>query len=353
MSSQPLQTRLKLLFGARGIDVTKDITPDLLSFQYADKESNEADELNIVLKDETGKWAKSWSPDGGERIKASITQGTIAKKGATLNCGTFFVDKLSTSGGSGRTLTISAVSIPLNKPIRREKKSKAWENFSLQEIAQKIADTAGLKLLWDVEKSVEYDRQDQSTESDLTFLSRLCSEAGLSLKITDEQLVIFDQLSYEKKSPIKTLNIDGGAVISWSFEKSQSETYKSVTVSYRDPSKPLYNSDLEKVSKGLNTYTAKDEEADENAQEYTLKKRAKSLNEAKRIAENKLRELNRRSIVGTMKVIGDVEIIAGVVVRIVGVGSFDGNFIVESASHDYGTSGYTTDLTLRRVNNRY
>ena len=85
-----------------------------------------------------------------------------------------------------------------------------------------------------------------------------------------------------------------------------------------------------------------------------MKKRAKSLDEAKRLAKAKLRKLNARNVTGNMSVIGDVSLVAGVVVECNGFGSFDGNFIVETASHSVSKdNGYVTSIALRRVNNKY
>lgn len=366
MVAQPLQTRLKLYFTNNAINVTESLLPDLLSFSYDDKETNEADEVSITLKDETGKWADTWKPDGGEVVKAYILPGSVEGATRSLYCGKFFVDTLSVAGGtSGRTFEMRAVSIPLNKPIRKKLKSKAWEKKTLKGIAQEIADASKIKLIFDSSENPSYDRQDQSRESDLKFLSRLCEEAGLSLKLTDEKIVIFDQASYEKKTPIKTIELGLSDIQSWDFESSQSETYKTCTVTYRDPKKKVkgsaagYNMDLEKESKkkenaAVLTYTATDPNADENGQEYALKKRAKSLEEAKRLAKAKLRSLNKRRVTGNISLVGDVSLVAGVVIRCKGFGSFDGNFIIEQASHSVDNGGgYNTSIALRRVNSNY
>ena len=106
--SEPKRTFLRLLFTASGTDVTQDILPDLLSFSYEDKETGEADELQITLKDETGKWASSWKPDGGEIVDAYIAAGGVTSgKGDELFCGRFYADRMSVQG-SPRTLIRSA-----------------------------------------------------------------------------------------------------------------------------------------------------------------------------------------------------------------------------------------------------
>ncbi len=77
--AQPRQTRLRLLFTESNKDVSQDIMPDLLSFSYDDKETNEADEISLSLKDPTGKWAGTWKPDGGESVRAYIMNGSTEK----------------------------------------------------------------------------------------------------------------------------------------------------------------------------------------------------------------------------------------------------------------------------------
>lgn len=376
--SGPIQTYLRLLFTEAGTSVTQDILPDLLSFTYDDKETNEADEISLTLKDPTGKWASKWKPDGGEVVRAYVASGTVdGKKGRELFCGKFFVDSLRTSG-SPRVFEMRAVSIPLNTPIRRKMVTKAWEKKTLKGIAQEIATAAKVKLLFDSQDNPSYDRQDQKAESNLRFLSRLCEDAGLSIKVTDSQIVIFDQAFYEKKKPVKTLKLGVSDILSWDFESQQSETYKTCTVSWRDPKKkqkgssggynmdlekgdggddPEYDMDLQKVKKkvnvAVNTYTYTDPDVEDNGQEYQVKKRAASLDEAKRIAKATLRKLNLRSVTGSLSLVGDTSLVAGVVVELKGFGSFDGRFYIESASHSVSTSGYVTSISVRRVNSNY
>ncbi len=101
------------------------------------------------------------------------------------------------------------------------------------------------------------------------------------------------------------------------------------------------------------SYTAVDHDAPENAQEFELKKRVKSQAEAKRLAEAKLRELNAKVMTGSLTLVGNVALCAGSVVECKGFGSFDGNFVIEEARHSVGSSGYTTDIRVRRVNMDY
>lgn len=378
--SDPKRTFLRLLFTASAKDVTEDILPDLLSFSYEDKETGEADELRLTLKDETGKWASSWKPDGGEIVDAYLAAGDVtAGAGDELFCGRFYADRMSVSG-SPRIFELDAVSTPLKHPIRRKLVTRAWESYTLQRIAQEIASSNGMTLFYDVEDDPQYDRRDQKEESSLKFLSRLCEDAGFSIKVTDDRIVIFDQASYEKKTPIKTLELGVSDIISWSFESEQSETYKTCTVAWRDPKlkskesaggydfntktstdttpeedyaallKPDYRA---QKNPAIHYCSYTDPTVGDEGQEYKLKKRVTSKAEAERLAKATLRKLNKRSVTGSLTVVGDPSLLSGCVIECKGFGSFDGNFIIQSASHSVSSGGYTTSISLRRVNANY
>lgn len=360
------QTRLRLLFSKHETDVTEDICKDLLSWSYTDHESGQADEISLTLKDETGKWAESWRPEGGEHVRMYLSAGTPEKTGPESFLGTFYVDYQRVNGAP-RTYELKAVSIPLNKSLRRQQKSKAWENRTLKEIADEIAKDADLELFWDSEENPSYSRLDQSRESDLKFLLKLCEEAGLSVKVTDSMLVIFGQERYEGKKPVRTFTLGVSDILSYSFETAQSDTYKAVTIKWRDPAKKkrgraageLMFDEFGRETKRRSSnpavleYTYMDPEADENGQTFDMKKRCSSLDEAKRLAKAKLRQLNSKRVTGDLTVIGDPFLVSGLVIAVKGFGSFDGNFIIEEASHNGGSSGYTTSLRLRRVNTEY
>ena len=363
-----LHTNVKVFY--EQCDITQDLYEDLLQISYTDKSEDEADEMTVTLKDPDGKWAGTWSPDRGAHVRMFIT----TESRGLLSSGQMVIDSLRTSG-SPRVFEFSAVSIPLDNTVRRTLKDRNFEKANLKTIAGQIASEAELEFFWDCEDNPEYDRIDQKKESDLTFLKRLCKDAGLSIKVSAEQLIIFDQRSYEKKPAVKTFTLGQSPILSWSFESQQSQRYRACSVVWRNPrvktrsdtppetaqngsNGDLYHGDVAK--KGIQAskaedvnYTYVDETVEESGQTYVLKKRASSAAEAERLAKAKLRELNLRQTTGSMSVVGDPLLCAGSVIQLLGFGSFDGNFIIESANHTVGSSGYTTSVDLRRVNEKY
>lgn len=311
-------------------DITQDVAADLISFTYNDNESGEADDISVKLKNEHGRWTNSWHPSKGDTLRA-----TIIDDNGELNCGTFKIDDL-TSGFSPSTFTIGAVSVPLDETIRRTAKSKTWEDVKLSGICNEIASKGGLSVIYDVDRDPNYDRLSQREESDLKFLERLCKAEGYSLKVTDDQLVVFDQEKYEAKPPVFTIeqgvdDITGGSLKSQAFD-----LYKSCTVCYSDPET---EEEIEaeffapNIQKGMS---------------MRLVKRADSIAQAKRWAKAELREKNKYEVSGDLNVVGATYMVAGFTLQLKNFGVYDGKYIVEKAAHNVN-NGYTVALTIRRV----
>lgn len=230
-------------------DASEQVAKDLLSFSYTDKETDEAEEVTITLKDETGKWRQNWAPKMNATLKCDIV--TMEPKDL-LKCGKFHVDSRRVSGAPS-VYELRATSIPPDSPLRRKAKEKTWQKQSLRQIAQTIASENGLQLLWDCAEGVgteQREQVDQKRESDLVFLQKLCKEEGANLKLTDGKLVIFDQKSYEKKDPVMTIVLGSSEVLKWEFSQELSDAYKSVTVTYRDPAKKVRGHAAQKRKEG-------------------------------------------------------------------------------------------------------
>ncbi len=251
-------------------DASEQVAKDLLSFSYTDKETDEAEEVTITLKDETGKWRNNWAPKMNATLKCDIV--TMEPKDL-LKCGKFHVDSRRISGAPS-VYELRATSIPPDSPVRRKAKEKTWQKQSLKQIAQTIASENKLQLLWDCAEGVgteQREQADQKRESDLVFLQKLCKEEGANLKLTDGKLVIFDQKSYEKKDPVMTITFGDSEVLKWEFSQELADAYKSVTVTYRDPAKKVKGHAAQKRKEAPASSTADEDDLenmdDDDAQE--------------------------------------------------------------------------------------
>lgn len=89
-------------------------------------------------------------------------------------------------------IELKATSIPENNELRGVDRTRSWEKAELKTIARDVATGAGLSRLLGSEENPTLDRAEQTEQSDLSFLLKLCGDNGLALKITNEQVVIFN-----------------------------------------------------------------------------------------------------------------------------------------------------------------
>ena len=110
-----------------------------------------------------------------------------------LDCGQFELDSVDASGPPN-TITIKATALPYSAQIRQTEKSKAWEAYTLSGIANEMAAANGMTCMFLANSDPSYGRVEQYKQSDIAFLSKLCHEAGISLKATNNLIVLFDQI---------------------------------------------------------------------------------------------------------------------------------------------------------------
>ncbi len=333
------RARIKILYDNK--DISKDLAQYLKSFSYNDVISGQADDLSITLEDRTGLWKNDWLPEKGATLVVSIiTQAwwkdTFSEE--ELPLGIFEIDEIEV-GGPPEEVKIKAVSVPNNTSLRGVDRTRAWEKTKLSVIANDIAKEAGLSLFYDTYTDPLLDRSEQTEQSDLSFLMKICNDAGLALKITDNKIVIFDEEKYEKNDIIMTITKGADLIKSYNFKSSTREIYSACHVKYQ-------NSD----TKNNIEYTF----ALKNKQGKTLmiNQEVKTIAEAETLAKKKLREKNKEELTASFSLVGTFLLVAGVTINIVGFGKFDGKYIVSKASHEVG-GGYSVNIDLRRCLDGY
>jgi phage protein D len=332
---QARRARLKLLYDNK--DISADLVPYLLSFSYTDHASGKADDLQIRLEDRQGLWTGDWWPDKGATLKATLIteHWTEQDKTEELPLGMFEIDEIEGSS-SPSTITIKALSVPESASLRGEEKTKSWEAVTLSKIAGEIATNAGLSLFYDTDDDPEHDRIEQTEQSDLAFLQKTCEDAGLSLKVSDRQIVIFDDEKYEAMEPVMTIKRGQSWILSHSFSTSTRDVFSACKVSY-------YNARTKKTYSY--TYTAPNKLA--TGKTLVINERARSIGNAEKLAKKKLRKQNRGETKMSFSLLGDIRLLAACTVKVEGYGRLDGKYFIEEATHS--GSGYKVKVDLRRV----
>lgn len=294
----------------------------------------------------------SSSSDGAgaevDKVKGLSIQAAILRcnwngdgKDTMLNCGQFELDSVQASGPPN-TIAIKATSLPYSSTIRQMKKSKAWEGYYLSGIAGEMAGAAGMAVIYESGNDPYYDRVEQITQTDITFLQTLCHNAGLSLKVANNILVLFDQADYEKKDAVFTIAYGSTGYTKWRLNTGEAEVkYTSCRVSYTKPSG--------EVVQGT-AYVEDYKSNDDNNQCLEITAAVANAGEAKALAEKKLREHNKFELTAAFTLPGNPALTAGRTVMLRGWGMWNGKYMIKQAKHTVdGSGGYTTQISLRRV----
>ena len=181
---------------------------------------------------------------------------------------------------------------------------------------------------------------EQTKQSDIAFLKKLCQDAGISIKATDGKLVLFDQADYEAKAPVRTIEKGKGGYAQYKLASGSADSkYAKCRVRYLNPATGT-------CIEG----TAEDGDVSgEQCLEITAK--VGSIGEAQALAQKLLRLHNKLALTGTITTQGDVGLVAGVTVQLKGWGGWDGKYLVTQATHTVGSGGYTTQIRIRKVLN--
>ena len=299
------------------------------------------DHLGWFAESQVQKEGGDTGQQSGLKIRASITRWNWERSGQreTLPCGEFELDVIDTSGPPA-VVTIKASGLPPTSQLRRTKKSRAWEMYTLSGIAAEIATANGMSCLYESPEDPSYQRVEQST-SDIDFLSGLCHNASISLKVTNRCLVLFDQALYEAKEPVAVIEY-GGGYSRYKLNMGAADTkYSSCRVSYVDPA----TGQCIEATARIEDYNT---DAKSN-QQLEVSARVDSSGEAKALAAKLLRLHNKYAKTASFTLPGDPCLVAGVTVQLKGWGAWSGKYIISQARHTVGSAGYTTQINLRKV----
>ncbi len=323
--------RASVIMAYNGADATGSINPELTSFTYTDVASGSSDSINVELTDPEKRWLNAWFPEKGDKLVPSISTQDWGIGGGSFQCGTFMIDDFSFSGGPPVRLSISALAVPTESSFKTTKRTITYEDATLQEIAQEVADRAGVSLEYEAD-SVDIDTVEQNKQTDLEFVSNLVKDNGLCIKIYNEKIVIFDIAKYEAKGPKLTLtplDFEPG----WSFNSTLEGIYTGVKYQYTDNTTGC-------------TYTVEAGDGDRilTADSPT----AANLSEAMRYALSAVNEANRSAQTISVTIMAQPGLIATDCIQISGLGKIDGKYYVEQIEHSVG-SGYKMAITAHRV----
>lgn len=281
---------------------------------------------------------------GGDwkRIEAVIAMSNRRGDGEdeVLQCGSFELDTVNADGPPS-TVIIKATSLPADSDLRQTKKNGAWENTTLRSVAEEKAREGGMTCLFLCKNDPSYERLEQFQQSDISFLKALCDEQGVSLKVTNKMVVLFDQADFEHRDAVRVIRKGKrGGYTEYHLGYSSKE-YQSCRVSYNDP---RTGKSIQGVAKGPNWKKG----GDNRQLEITAK--VESVAQAEALAAKYLRLYQKGQITAEFTMPGEPALCAGCTVELIGWGLWDGRYIITQAQHTVDAKGgYYTTISLRRA----
>lgn len=279
----------------------------------------------------------------GLQISAVICQQNRNGDGkdTLLDCGTFELDSIDASGPPS-TVSIKGTSLAYANTIRQTLKSRSWESTTLKAIAETITQNNGMGLVFESSSDPKYTRVEQYQMSDISFLQRLCHNAGCSLKATNNILVIFDQSEYEQKDSVRTIVYgEKGSYTKYKLATEENGNYASCRV--------YYTTQAGKVISATEYAAGYDEDDNKKGQHLEVRQKVSSVAEAQNLARKILKLHNKYEYSASFTFPGDPKLVAGVTVELKEFGMWDGKYIIKQAKHSISSSGYTTQINLRKV----
>lgn len=389
-----------------GTDYYSQLAPYLLKFQYTDScDGAKTDDCQFQLADRDRRFINDWMPAPGSTFDASILCerwfGPYAAA-LSLDCGTFFIDSIEFDLPA-HTVSVKANAIPNNTHGKVSNETKGWGDgaseaggTSLQQIAAQIAEKNNLQPLWLAgDRNPQYDRVEQVEESAFQFLKRHAEDAKLEIKIAKGQLIVYDPLTLDQRSPSFTLVYGDAAAVGDTtvfrmsggrFRLQVTDLTASTTISNADigtgdttsrqfdanqllsgtgvgegesvafPStwhdQLNWNTDV-KQGTGNGGGSPQQREGESEGDLDYHSDDAAAGDAALTKAQARTREKNRRQYESDIEMsIGNPLVAAGETFMLSGCGQFDGKWFIETAHHVVGPQ-YTTSLHVRRTLDGY
>lgn len=306
--------------------------PGLLeSVSYTDNASGKSDDITLTfcsratdfLSSENGfRFEKEHDLDVTYYLHNWITPGDQLR----YHCGNFTLDTIQFVG-SPEQCVVRGVSTPVVESFTTEDISKTWGSVTLKQIALEMVQKYGMTDLfyWGEEPVIEKVTQDSKPDS--TFLSEMCDEQGMFLKIYKKALVIFDKSLYEARdvsAAFQKSDIDG----SYEWTESLVGTYTGATISYTVPRKK------KKSKQQVISVTVGDPK-----RLLRISQKADSEAEAQRIAKAKINAENEKSCTIAFTAMENPEVVASCNIEWKNMGIMDGKYFVNKVTHNISASG--------------
>ncbi|WP_172794918.1 phage late control D family protein [Loktanella sp. 3ANDIMAR09] len=301
-------------------------------FQYRDVHHGEVDDIEFALADPDGRWRSGLGPIEGTEVSARI--GYLDDPAGQAACGLYRIDERSIQlGAGGDTAAFRGLSAFTSQDMRTAR-SEAFDEISLQQIVDRIANRHGMQVLGPV-PNVTFRRVTQSKTDDLAFLLRLAEDWGCYCNAKGDTLVFADRRAIDAQEPAYSFDVSDQAFLDLEIDRSSARLYKSATLTYVDT-----------ATRTTITAEASDPRV-QSGDRLILDDKVETQAQADRLCLARLLRANDDWTRGRLTVVGEPYLVAGQVLLLgPTLGEFAGRYLVTSAEHVMA-DGYTTTVQIR------
>lgn len=313
---------------ANGSDISQKINGRLISLEISDEIGMVSDSLTIELDNRDFALGV---PSRGAQLEVLLGYETMCSMGR------FVVDEIELkSPPETMIITARASDSMLNNVAEfKAPKTYSWDQTTIGEMIQTIAEQYGLTAaVSQTYQDILVSHLDQTEESDCAFIQRLAEDYSASIKIAGGKLLFLSPLSGEfpdgRPMPVVTLGLE---MSGYHYKITERGKYGQVIAKYYD----FNNAEEKQITVGVGTpaFTLRDTYTDEKLAKYR--------------AKQKLIEILAGTESMSLEIVGNPAMSAECVVNVFGVAAeAAGTWVVRSARHSLGASGYKTTLELAR-----
>lgn len=339
--SAPREPVFELIYEGR--NVTSELAMWPVDITYTDNHHGKADEVSVKVHNSTGEWLDAWSPEEGDKFELNYGY----RDSQLVPAGEFTVDESTAEGdANGDTVDFKGLSAPKTEELRTEK-HRAYEKQSLSDIVGKVAQEHGFEQEGEIE-DLTFERITQNGERDLAFLRRLADDYGHYFKVAGKRLVFTSRDALRSEAPVRAydrLSDVGQSLKRYSLRNADHVAAKKAEVTYMHPQRKKTIRGEASSANDMGLMTA-------SGDIVKLDVRVEDEEQAKRVARSRLDKKNSPKYAGSLDLVGDEGVVAGIVIELVNFGRYSGKYLVTSSKHAMGRSGYGTSVEIEGLTDK-
>ena len=308
---------------ADGQDVTNLIRDRLVAMRITDQAGQVSDSLEITLDDREKRVPV---PRSGAWLRVWLGYSTGGR--TPVYMGAFAVDEVEVGMGP-RSMVIKATAAATAPELLKGQRTQSWHNTTLGAVAQQIGQRNGLQVVIKGNlASRQIAHEDQTNESDQSFLTRLAEKHRATIKPADGKLILVPRGAADNAGNVTIRQEEAS---NWRATLKNRGAYGGVTVRYVD-----------RATNKEKTVTAGERGPLPLFEEKQLHR---SQAEAQKAADSRLQSLRAGEVRISLQLPGRPDVNAEGLVTLTGFRDYvDGSWNVKSVTHDLGSSGYVTTI---------